>query len=318
MNPSLSSSSATGARDITMVAFGSLILGTVILVDELPPLNTGVEPNQILEYLSDDGVIAAVLLKSWGASAGIIGNKLGRDVTGKKTITLLKELGLAGSFSMTSKYKTPKGISIADKYGNRTYFWERRPEVLDTLYKADLSLITQASILYLDWYDHGYFDKAIATAKANGVPIYLNFEHKHCDEELLGRYGPSTDIIQATTDMAQDNRNPEVVGKRLLNAGASIALVTLAREGCMAFSKEQTIRVYAPELDVVDGNGAGATFSAGYLFGFLNGWGLEESVRFAVAAASLKCTLPGIQSGTVDDIKQLASQLEVSVMDGTP
>ena len=46
-------------------------------------------------------------------------------------------------------------------------------------------------------------------------------------------------------------------------------------------------------MPVGDGCGAGATFSAGFLYGVLQGWGLEEGARFAVAAASLSCTVVG-------------------------
>jgi bifunctional ADP-heptose synthase (sugar kinase/adenylyltransferase) len=64
----------------------------------------------------------------------------------------------------------------------------------------------------------------------------------------------------------------------------------------------------------VDGCGAGATFSSGYIYGYLNGWDLEQSVRFAVAAASLKVTRPGLQMFSVREIKSLASKLRVEHM----
>ena len=48
-----------------------------------------------------------------------------------------------------------------------------------------------------------------------------------------------------------------------------------------------------PDVGVVDGYAAGATFSAGSACGLLRGWGLEESARFATAAASLKCGVVG-------------------------
>jgi fructose-1-phosphate kinase PfkB-like protein len=41
------------------------------------------------------------------------------------------------------------------------------------------------------------------------------------------------------------------------------------------------------------------------------GWGLEESLRFATAAASLKVTRPGLQMFPIAEIKELAAQLPV-------
>jgi len=61
----------------------------------------------------------------------------------------------------------------------------------------------------------------------------------------------------------------------------------------------------------VDGCGAGATFSAGFIYGYLNGWDLEQAARFATAAASLKVTRAGLQMFAVDEIQALASRLRV-------
>ena len=49
----------------------------------------------------------------------------------------------------------------------------------------------------------------------------------------------------------------------------------------------------------------------GYIYGYLNDWDLEQSVRFATAAASLKVTHPGLQMFPFNEIMELASQLTV-------
>ncbi|MEE2656537.1 MAG: PfkB family carbohydrate kinase [Chloroflexota bacterium] len=293
------------------VCLGLITLGTLIIVDKLPETNTGAVPENVREYLSDDGVIAALALKQWGVTSGVIGTKLGRDAAGQKAIRQLTESGVVGSFKMTSKYRTPLEISIADKGGNRTYYWDRREEPLSTLDEADLSMIETAKLLYVDWYDHGHILTALKTAKRAGVPTFFNFEHGHENAELLSLYGQYSTIIQGVTDAAQVNIHPEETGERLLKNGASIALVTLASQGCLALTQDESIRVYAPKLDVVDGNAAGATFSGGFMYGTLQGWGLERTTRFAVAAASLKCTVVGLAAFPVSEIETLADQLTV-------
>jgi sugar/nucleoside kinase (ribokinase family) len=43
----------------------------------------------------------------------------------------------------------------------------------------------------------------------------------------------------------------------------------------------------------------------------LKGWNLEQSARFATAAASLKITRPGLQMFPIAEINALAGQLPV-------
>ena len=299
------------ASQPNVVGFGLLTLGTLIIVDELPETNTGMKTKRVDEYLTDDATIAVVALRRWGIDSGMIGTKLGRDATGRKAIRKLKHLGVAGSFRMTSKYGTPLEVSVADKSGNRTYYWDRPEGVLGTLDDADLSMINTASFLYVDWYDHPHIQRALEVAKESGVQTFLNIEYGHANPEMLSLYGGYSTVVQAVTDAAQVNQDPEETAERLLDAGASVALVTLARGGCLARTKDESVRVYAPTIEAVDANGAGAIFSAGYMYGALQGWGLEGCARFAVAAATLKCTQVGLDAFPVTEIEALATQLTI-------
>ena len=104
---------------------------------------------------------------------------------------------------------------------------------------------------------------------------------------------------------------PLEIADRLLNIGVHLALITMAEDGCLAVSKDMVIRVFAPQVKAIDGCGAGATFSAGYIYGYLLGWELEQSVRFATAAASLKVTRPGLKMFPIKNIIEFAENLTV-------
>lgn len=102
--------------------------------------------------------------------------------------------------------------------------------------------------------------------------------------------------------------------RKLLKAGIKTAIITMASQGCLVVQGDEIVRVYAPKVKAVDGSGAGATFSSGFIYGYLNGWTLEESVRFAIAAASLKVTRSGLTMFPVEEIKRLAGKLRVQHM----
>jgi 1-phosphofructokinase len=129
----------------------------------------------------------------------------------------------------------------------------------------------------------------------------------------LKKYAGRVTICQAVTDAAQVGRKPAMlsVAKKLLKAGIKTAIITMASQGCLVIQGDEIVRVYAPKVKAVDGSGAGATFSSGFIYGYLNGWTLEESVRFAIAAASLKVTRSGLTMFPVEEIKRLAEKLRV-------
>jgi sugar/nucleoside kinase (ribokinase family) len=170
----------------------------------------------------------------------------------------------------------------------------------------------------VDWYDGDkHILRAMQEARKNRVPVFLNFEHGHQDPELLKKYSGLVTVCQAVTDAAQIGKKQAMLGvaKKLIKAGIQTAIITMASQGCMVVQGNEIIRAYAPKVKAVDASGAGATFSSGFIYGYLHGWSLEESVRFAIAAASLKVTRSGLKMFPVRDIKALARSLRIERME---
>ena len=305
----LQEDSPTTRADV--VCFGMVTPATLVVVKELPAWNTGATWDHVTEFISDDGAIVAILLKEWGIQTGLICTTLGDDTAGRRTARELKELGILGDFRLSRDAKTPYELNISDGKGGRTYFWRRDPDVLATLDSADLSLIDGARMLYADWYDGDHVLRGLREAGRLNVPVFFNFEHGHADPELLARYAPYVTVCQAVTDPAQTSGDMLNVASCLLRAGIPTAIVTLADQGCLGATAQGLVRVHAPRVNAIDGCAAGATFSAGHLYGLLNGWNLERSLRFAVAAASLGCTKVGPTAFPLAQIAALAESLEV-------
>ncbi len=288
----------------------------IMALDKLPKHNTGAIVREVSEFVYDDAAIVACILRQWGVETGMIGTAVGDDLLGHHVAQQLKDWGVQGEVRFTKKYKTPLEVDVSDKTGARTYFWQRSQEILSTLASADLSLIRSARVLYVDWYDGDQIIRAMDEANRHNVPVFLNIEHGHRVPEILKRYAGRVTICQAVTDAAQIGRKRSMlaVAKRLLKAGIQTAIITMASQGCLVVQGEEIVRVYAPKVKAVDGSGAGATFSSGFIYGYLNEWSLEESVRFAIAAASLKVTHSGLTMAPVKEIESVASRLRVQRM----
>ena len=299
------------------VGFGMLTPVTIMVIDKLPRHNTGALVKEVNEFIFDDAAIVACLLRQWNVSTGMIGTAVGDDLRGHELARQLGEWGVQGKVRFSKKIKTPHEVNVSDRTGARTYFWERRPETLNTLDTANLSLLQGSRVMYADWYDGDHIVRAMEEANRLDVPVFLNLEHGHKDSHVLRKYASRATICQAVTDAAQIGKKRALTeaAKKLLKTGVQIALITLAGGGCLAAQGNEIIRVYAPSVKVKDGCGAGATFSAGFIYGYLNKWNLEDSVRFAIAAASLKVTRAGLQMFPVKEIKAVATTLKVEYLE---
>ena len=295
------------------VGFGMLTPVEIMVLEKLPKHNTGAIVTEVNEFVFDDAAIVACLLRQWDVSAGMIGTAVGDDLRGHALEKKLKDWGVQGKVRFTKEYKTPLEVNVSDRKGARTYFWQRTPQILSTLDTANLSLMRRSKILYADWYDGDHVLRAMDEANRLNVPVFVNLEHGHKNPDILKQYARRATFCQAVTDAAQLGGKRALVGtaRKLLKSGIETAIITLAKGGCLVAQGNEIVRVFAPKVKAVDACGAGAAFSAGFIYGYLRGWVLEESARFATAAASLKVTRAGLQMFPVNEILDLASRLKV-------
>ncbi len=73
--------------------------------------------------------------------------------------------------------------------------------------------------------------------------------------------------------------------------------VKLGRDGALAVCGDELVHAPALPVDVVDTTGAGDSFDAGFLYGWLAGWPLRSSLELAVACGSLSCRGVGGTAG---------------------
>jgi len=75
---------------------------------------------------------------------------------------------------------------------------------------------------------------------------------------------------------------------------AKILVIKLGGKGSIIKHGEKIIRVPAANVgEALDTTGAGDLYGAGFIYGYLKGWSLEETARFASASGSLAVTFYG-------------------------
>jgi sugar/nucleoside kinase (ribokinase family) len=82
-----------------------------------------------------------------------------------------------------------------------------------------------------------------------------------------------------------------------LSPWCPVIAVKLGAEGGIARRGDETAAAPAIPGPLVDTVGAGDSFDGGFLYGYLNGWSLEDSIRLACACGSLSTRQPGGTNG---------------------
>jgi sugar/nucleoside kinase (ribokinase family) len=82
-----------------------------------------------------------------------------------------------------------------------------------------------------------------------------------------------------------------------LSARAEIVAMKMGAEGAVAQQGDRIHQSPALKVDVVDTVGAGDSFDAGFVYGYLQGWSLEKSLKLAVVCGSLSTQAPGGTDG---------------------
>jgi sulfofructose kinase len=79
--------------------------------------------------------------------------------------------------------------------------------------------------------------------------------------------------------------------------GCRLSAATLGESGVLAWDGKQLIHSAAFRVPVVDTTGAGDIFRAGFIFGLLRDWPLEQQLEFSCAAAAMNCMAQGARGG---------------------
>jgi sugar/nucleoside kinase (ribokinase family) len=82
-----------------------------------------------------------------------------------------------------------------------------------------------------------------------------------------------------------------------LGSKVEAAAIKLGKDGALGISKGRKVRVESIPVNVVDTVGAGDSFDAGFIYGYLQGWEMEKSLRLACVCGALSTQAAGGTNG---------------------
>lgn len=218
-----------------------------------------------------------------GVETGYIG-KVGHDKTGEFYIQNMKAVGINTRFSYSD---LPSGIAstLISPDGERTFIDYLGAAA--TLKSEDITseALKGYSYLYIEGYliqDHDMITHAMRLAKERGMKVCLdmaNFNIVAGDldffRELIHNY---VDIVFANEQEAMAYSSSSIEDAlEELGRECEIAIVKVGSKGSNILRGHERVTVDVVKVDdVIDTNGAGDYYAAGFMFGLLSGCSLAK------------------------------------------
>lgn len=248
------------------------------------------------------GANVAVWLARLGRPVTFIG-RVGNDPFGAWLRDDLRAEGVEPALITDPARGTGVIQVLVEPDGERTMVPDRGANACWHADEVPLDLVAGADLLHvvgyvlLDEQGQAAARTAMAHARANGVPISLD-PSSHGPLTRLGAAGfwdlvgrpdillPNRSEARALTGCAA----PEEM-LAALRGRADVIAIKLDREGCLAATGDEIVRMPAAEVHVVNATGAGDAFNASFLATWLAGAGLAAACRAGVSLGTLAVTL---------------------------
>ncbi len=298
-------------RPFDVVGVGLNAIDHLCTVPTFPTFNS---KQQMGGYACQPGgqvATAMVALQRWGCRSSYIGT-FGDGIIGELSRRSLAEehVDLTGSIQRRGVANQMAVILVDQASGERTVLMHRPPALVLRPDELRRDLVTAGRILHVDGYD---LDAALAAAewaREAGMPVVVDLDTRSGAVERLVAMSDGVIVSQEFAEQFTGIGDPTRAIERLATAtSAPLVAITLGDAGVIARSRLGTLTVPAYPVRCVDSTGAGDVFHAGFIYGLLRDWPLERTLRFANAAAALKCTQVGGRSGipTVAAAERLAA-----------
>jgi sulfofructose kinase len=292
---------------VDLVGVGLNATDTLIVVPQFPVRGSKVESPSVSVMPGGQVASAVIACQLWGLRTRYIG-KLGDDPAALLHLNEFSQAGVEAQVITAEGCTSHQSFILVDPDGERTVM-RRQDETLE-LNPGELKRewVVNARALLVDGYDTAAAITAAKWAREAGTPVIADFDEVYESIEELMK---NVDYLIVSRDFPQRLCGEPNLRKSLAmlqdHFRCRLTAATLGTEGVFAWDGKEFHHASAFRVPAVDTTGAGDIFHAGFIYGLLQGWHLQQQLDFACAAAALNCTAHGARGGirTVADIEKL-------------
>jgi len=234
-------------------------------------------------------------------------SRVGNDEFGKYLIDVLKREGVDVSHTLVED-ESSTGVYFISllEGGERDFIYYRRDSAASHLSPAniDFSYVSKCRIFHSSGISQAISPscreavfKAAEIAKKSGAlfsydpNIRLKLWSAKTAREVVDCTLEMADIVVSSLEDIKSigyPGSPDDVARNILRKGPKIVAFKLGSSGSLVMTDKERIRTPGFKVNVVDTTGAGDVFNGVFLAGVLEGRGLDETSKYANAAAALK------------------------------
>ncbi len=289
-----------------MSQFDVITIGRVGI--DVYPLQVGVGLEDVTsfgKFLGGSATNVAVAAAKYGLKSAVI-TRTGNDPFGKYIHNELVRLGVSDEFvSGVAGLNTPVVFCEIFPPDDFPLYFYREPKAPDLEIQAselDLSAIRDAKIYWstvtgLSQEPSRSAHFAAWEARGRKANTILDLDYRtmfwKSPEEATVQVSRALEQVTVAIgnkeecEVAVGETEPMRAADALLERGVELAIVKQGPKGVLAKTRDETIEVPPYFVDVVNGLGAGDCFGGAICYGLLQGWGLEQMLKFANVAGAL-------------------------------
>ncbi len=266
--------------------------------------------------IGSSSVITACGAARLGLKVAFVG-VVGDDVYGRYLLNAMQERGIDTTHCIVDKHlQTGFTIILAKPDGDRAMLTYQGTIAALRSQQVSQGLLTQikhihvGSYFLLDGLRDG-LPSLFETAREHGATTSLDTNWDPKEHWEISSILPYCDVLlpnQAEAVELSGSQDLDSAVTKLAGTVPTLA-VKLGGKGGLVQQGDEMVRLRPYPVQVIDTVGAGDSFNAGFLYGFIQQWSLKQSLQLALACGSLSTQAAGGTTAqpTLEEALSLAS-----------
>lgn len=272
---------------------GGAVLDLIYRVDRLPSADTKLVARSFSKSGGGMAANAAAAIARLGGQSSWFG-RMADDETGRQILDGLEASGVVTVARVISGAESPHSLVLVSEDGDRAIVLYRPNSFDPDPSWLPLERICQADAVLADnrWVPGAV--SALAAARDRGIPAVLDADISD-DAKVLSAVQAATHAIFSEQGLAGIFGTPDAVaGLKLAARYAPFVAVTLGSKGVLWLDGEGRVQVLeAFPITARETLGAGDVFHGAFALALAERRSNADAIRFAAAAAALKCERTG-------------------------